>query len=387
MPFLSIRNHPIGPQGTLKSTSTTLASHERVILLLTIGIPTLNEERHILQTLESILSQEIAPQLQVEILVVDNASTDRTVELVKNFFSKHKSSFTRTILTVNNSNLGFSSSTDLILRNCKGDYVWILGAHDSLLPNLLSRLSNAILEYEPSHIILNATVFDEFMQLTVNESIYRFKIPLNEQKYIVAEGVDSFFEKIQGPCGAISLNVVKTDSIKNVLTYYLDTHYFGFYQRFCDAALLSRSGTFIYIDAPCVRLLLKFDGWQYIDVDNFGPKQRKTSHTNFYVETDLAKLAVKRYRNFRFIKRNTGIWTEPFGIARLIAKHKFGGMRTTPEILVKSIAAFRSSYWFWLLGFPILLTPARFLRMNHLLVLRKAVHVIRKILRKEIELV
>jgi len=52
---------------------------------ITIGIPAYNEERNIGQLLSSLLSQKIISADLVEILVVSDASTDRTVEVVKSF--------------------------------------------------------------------------------------------------------------------------------------------------------------------------------------------------------------------------------------------------------------------------------------------------------------
>src|SRR5947208_11891 len=55
---------------------------------ITVVIPVLNEEAHILMTLEGLLYQEY-PRDRYEIIVADGGSTDRTVELVRAIEDQH----------------------------------------------------------------------------------------------------------------------------------------------------------------------------------------------------------------------------------------------------------------------------------------------------------
>ncbi len=57
--------------------------------LISIVIPTLNEERNIKICLDSLLGQK-HPQSKLEIIVVDNRSTDKTIEIVKSYRKKYK---------------------------------------------------------------------------------------------------------------------------------------------------------------------------------------------------------------------------------------------------------------------------------------------------------
>jgi glycosyltransferase involved in cell wall biosynthesis len=51
---------------------------------VSVLIPAFNEEKYIIKTLEAILKQDY---INYEVIVIDNASTDATVEVVKNFLS------------------------------------------------------------------------------------------------------------------------------------------------------------------------------------------------------------------------------------------------------------------------------------------------------------
>ena len=59
--------------------------------LFSVTIPTYNEERDLRDCLESILRQNF-PKEQYEVIIVDNYSTDKTVEIAKGF-SKNVETF------------------------------------------------------------------------------------------------------------------------------------------------------------------------------------------------------------------------------------------------------------------------------------------------------
>lgn len=71
-------------------------------------IPTFNVEGTILQALGEVL--ELLKEGSVELLVVDNASTDRTREILKDFFSKNPIPQTSCTIRFHESNLGYGAS-------------------------------------------------------------------------------------------------------------------------------------------------------------------------------------------------------------------------------------------------------------------------------------
>lgn len=60
----------------------------RILPSISLLIPAYNEEKRIAQTLDSVLEQNYPPR-KVEIIVIDDASTDRTVDVVKGYARKH----------------------------------------------------------------------------------------------------------------------------------------------------------------------------------------------------------------------------------------------------------------------------------------------------------
>jgi hypothetical protein len=98
---------------------------------LTISIVTWNEKDYLKQCLKSIF--EGTRDLQFEVIVIDNASTDGTVEMVKN-------EFPRVVLIKNSRNLGFAKANNQAIRLAKGEYVVILNQDTVILDNAFKKM-------------------------------------------------------------------------------------------------------------------------------------------------------------------------------------------------------------------------------------------------------
>jgi glycosyltransferase involved in cell wall biosynthesis len=57
---------------------------------ISIVIPAYNEEKYILNSLRSLLNQNLVNTISYEIIIVDNNSTDNTYKIVKNFIDKYR---------------------------------------------------------------------------------------------------------------------------------------------------------------------------------------------------------------------------------------------------------------------------------------------------------
>jgi len=98
-----------------------------------VAIVTYNSERYIRRCLDSALEQE---GVQAEIVVVDNASTDRTREILREFGGR-----VRTILS--DRNLGFAEAQNQAIRSSQAEWVLTLNPDVLLLPGFIRRLVDA----------------------------------------------------------------------------------------------------------------------------------------------------------------------------------------------------------------------------------------------------
>jgi glycosyltransferase involved in cell wall biosynthesis len=102
--------------------------------LTTVLIDTYNYGRFIEQAIDSVLAQEF-PQEQLEIIVVDDGSTDDTAERVKRYGSRIKYLYKQ--------NGGQASAFNAGLAHARGEYICLLDADDYFLPGKLSRVYEA----------------------------------------------------------------------------------------------------------------------------------------------------------------------------------------------------------------------------------------------------
>ncbi len=98
-------------------------------LRISVLVPTYNRAKFLPASLESILSQTVAP---FEVILVDDGSTDETAKIVRQYGDR--------LLYLPKPNGGKSTALNLGLQHVRGDYVWIMDDDDVALPNALERL-------------------------------------------------------------------------------------------------------------------------------------------------------------------------------------------------------------------------------------------------------
>ena len=130
---------------------------------LTICIATYNRARFIGQTLDSIVSQ-LHPQ--VELLVVDGASTDETASVVGRYLLP--GSTLRYFLEAINS--GVDADYDKAVGYARGDYCWLMTDDDVLEPAAVERVLRA-LAHSPELVVVNARTLDADLKQVLSERL------------------------------------------------------------------------------------------------------------------------------------------------------------------------------------------------------------------------
>ena len=96
---------------------------------ISVMLPTYNRARFLRASLDSILSQTLAP---FEVIVIDDGSTDETSEIIQRYGDR--------VRYLPKLNEGKSTALNLGLQHVRGDYVWIMDDDDVALPDALERL-------------------------------------------------------------------------------------------------------------------------------------------------------------------------------------------------------------------------------------------------------
>jgi glycosyltransferase involved in cell wall biosynthesis len=100
--------------------------------LVSVFCPTYNAEKFIENTLRSILDQDYE---NLEIIVSDDCSTDKTAEIVKKISLEYPG---KIILNINEKNLGVTDNCNITLQLCRGKYIALFSGDDLMYPKKIS---------------------------------------------------------------------------------------------------------------------------------------------------------------------------------------------------------------------------------------------------------
>lgn len=110
--------------------------------LISVIVPAYNAENFIGETLNSVLSQTYR---NIEVLVVDDGSQDRTPEIVKAFVQKDER-----VILLQQTNAGVAAARNLAIQISRGEYIAPLDADDIWYPEKLEKQVQCFLEADES---------------------------------------------------------------------------------------------------------------------------------------------------------------------------------------------------------------------------------------------
>jgi glycosyltransferase involved in cell wall biosynthesis len=113
--------------------------------LISVCIPSYNNEQFIAATLESVLKQTYR---NFEIIITDDRSTDGTVSVAKRF------SDPRIRLLENKANLGIGGNWNESLSHASGKYIKLMGADDLIYPECIQRQVEALENPAHANVVL-----------------------------------------------------------------------------------------------------------------------------------------------------------------------------------------------------------------------------------------
>lgn len=119
-------------------------------LQFSVIVPAFNAEKTIASSIESVLSQTVD---DFEIIICNDASTDRTAKVVRSFSDK------RIVVIENKLNLGEGKTRDRAISIARGNWLAVLDADDAWLPRRLEKLLAAT----ESNSLQSQMIFDNIM--------------------------------------------------------------------------------------------------------------------------------------------------------------------------------------------------------------------------------
>jgi len=121
--------------------------------LVSVIIPVYNTEDYLRQCLSSILNQDYK---NIEIIIVNDGSTDKSIEICKEFAANDKR-----IIIVDSENMGAASARNRGLEKASGDYVVFMDSDDWVEPLYVKRLTREIEEKRTDLVIGGRAVYKD----------------------------------------------------------------------------------------------------------------------------------------------------------------------------------------------------------------------------------
>ena len=139
MPELADRTSFNCEMATMPHRPGTMEDQPQLSLMISVVVPVRNEERHLGEVLDALLTQHY-PRERFEILVVDGHSTDKTRELVESYVKRHDN-----VRLFSNPRFLSSAARNIGIHESKGDIILVVDGHCLIdNPDMLAHVDRAM---------------------------------------------------------------------------------------------------------------------------------------------------------------------------------------------------------------------------------------------------
>lgn len=331
--------------------------------LLTLGLPVYNGEICIGFTLQSIIDalKYVNESTQIEILVSDNNSTDKTSEVVNKFITDGF----EIKYYYNDTNIGYDGNIDAIVKKASGRYVWFLGCGEKIkvdsLTRLIEKLNNDI---KYTNILLDFDIYDEIKNTITDKRVFSF------DDDVLLEGKNNFKYNKYGP--AVSSNIINKKMWLKVIDRAFVVDGWCHIERILNMIALDENSKTLLLVHPYFTLYREKDGW-WTKPNSYlllllllHIKVIKSMLNIGYDEEVVNKLQYKQSRS---------------ALIGAIIQSKGYGLKTNKKIFNDLFKLFKYDYFFWLFLLPLLLLP------NSLLFIPKGILRVKNIIKKAFQYV
>jgi glycosyltransferase involved in cell wall biosynthesis len=126
---------------------------EKNNIFISVVIPLYNKAHTIVHTIQTVIKQTYD---NYELIIIDDGSTDNSVQLIKDNFSDTR------IRIIQQENAGVSVARNRGVQEAKGEWIAFLDADDEWLPQYLQTLTSALIRYPDAEMIGCASFYKDF---------------------------------------------------------------------------------------------------------------------------------------------------------------------------------------------------------------------------------
>jgi len=147
-----------------------------------------NGEKHIEQTIQSVLQQSYP---NIEYIVVDGNSTDKTVDIIKKYENQID-------YWVSEKDTGIYNAMNKGIKLCSGDYISFINADDWYKEEIFTKIVDKLSSEKPDYIVGNVVMLDEndkyLKTLAVDFNIYKRFMPFGHPGLFVKKDIVQNFK-------------------------------------------------------------------------------------------------------------------------------------------------------------------------------------------------
>jgi abequosyltransferase len=303
---------------------------------LSVAIPTYNGSKDIREALDSIISQLNDIREEVEIVVSDNASTDETPEIMREYQGKYP--FIKYFR--NDENLGADRNFDLAVRRSRGEYVWLFCDDDKLKTGAMKKVLNVLkLHNNLANIFVNYSVYNGDMTQCKDERALKI------YRDIHCENADAFFNSCKHSSIVASSNIILRKLWLNTNTRdYFGTRWIHF-GTISSLLILNRGYASYCISKPCFILRQGEVRW------------RKQGTLLIYSVNLLNIIAKMPEKGYKIETVNNLLQRISKTFYSTIISAKINGLPYNMNLIDKIYKVFKFYPSFWVLDLPLLLLP------------------------------
>ena len=166
-------------------------------ILLTICIATFNRADWISQTLDALLAQ-ITPE--IEIVIVDGASTDATQAILAAYMIRHP----KIVYRREASNSGVDCDFDKAVTYASGEFCWLMSDDDIIVPGAIAKVLDHLND-QPQLVIVNSEICDKQLSTVLKTR----QLVINSDREYDAAKHEKFFSDVGSYLSFIGAVVVR----------------------------------------------------------------------------------------------------------------------------------------------------------------------------------
>lgn len=261
-------------------------------LPVTIICTCYNQQEYVVESLNSVINQSYP---SIELIIVDDFSTDNSKATIKAWLQKHP----KIHFIANEANLGITKSFNNALKSAKGQYIIDLAADDVLLPGCVASQVEA---FKKSSFENLGIVYGNAELISENGVFESYYFPVNSQKKTIEKRTTGniYLSVLSGGNSICSVSAMIKKSVFDYLEGYDESLAYEDLDFWIRA---SRIYEFDFIDEPIMqkRIVTTSLGAGFYKKNDC--RARKINHSNYLILKKAIKLNQTKQEDLALQKR------------------------------------------------------------------------------------